>query len=339
MSKKKKLIFIVAVALLFTFSLSSMALGQNVQKVVKIFINGKEVDTQDKKPLIISGTTYVPLRLLGEMFNKTVVWDGANYAVRITDKPDSNVQELQNTIAQLKGELATKEAEIIVLKAQLEALQQEKNKTTSLSDLQKQLQKYYEVYKDIEFDITLKGNTDDIQVIVEVDLDDYKSKWQKLSTKNIETYLQYIVDDILAEFEDADVEGYIKDTAANKKLVTFTVNSKGKVVIDKGIDLSDLEKEIDDEYYDWFYKDYGFYFDKIELEGDEDEIEFYVYLDYDYYEDEWDDFKADKYFEDEIEDFMERIAKEIASEFKDADIYGYILDSSNNNKKLYSYSY
>lgn len=340
MSKNKRLMLIVAMALLFTFSLGSMAMGEAAQRVVKIFINGQEVNAQDKNPIIIEGTTYVPLRMLGEMFNKTVAWDGPNYAVRITDKPDSNVQELQNTITQLKGQLANKEAEIVVLKAQLENLKEEleKKKTPSLKDLQKQLQKDYEVYQKIEFDITLKGNEKDIEVIIEVDLDDYYSRWSRLSDKDIKDYLQDIVDDILDVYENADIEGYIEDIADDKELVSFTLDRKGKVVIEK-MDFKDLEEQIDNKYYNWFRSDYGFYFEKIELKGDADEIEFYVYLDYEYYEDEWDDFKADKYYKDDIEDFMERIAKEIAKEYSKADIYGYIVDESNNNKKLYTFWY
>ena len=67
------------------------------------------------------------------------------------------------------------------------------------------------------------------------------------------------------------------------------------------------------------------YFDEfeveIELEGDEDEIIFNVYMDYDRYDDEWDDLR-----DRDIEYFMEDIYLEIEEEFEDADIVGYIYD-------------
>ena len=62
-------------------------------------------------------------------------------------------------------------------------------------------------------------------------------------------------------------------------------------------------------FYDYFAE----FEVEIELEGDEDEIIFNVYMDYDRYEDEWEDLRNR-----DIEYFMEDIYMEIEEEFEDA---------------------
>ena len=60
------------------------------------------------------------------------------------------------------------------------------------------------------------------------------------------------------------------------------------------------------------------------LEGDEDDIIFYVDLDYDKYEDEWDDLTNT-----EIKRFMSDIYDDIEDVFEDAEIEGFVYDISN----------
>ena len=57
---------------------------------IKIFLNGKEIETKDAKgnivePFILDGTTYVPLRAVAESFNKLVRWDEDLKQVKIYD--------------------------------------------------------------------------------------------------------------------------------------------------------------------------------------------------------------------------------------------------------------
>ena len=58
---------------------------------IKIYINGTEIDPKDAngntvEPFIVDGTTYLPVRAIGEALDKEVHWDGATASVYLTDK-------------------------------------------------------------------------------------------------------------------------------------------------------------------------------------------------------------------------------------------------------------
>ena len=58
---------------------------------IKICINGTEIQPKDAKgnivePFIVDGTTYLPVRAVGESLGKYVSWDGATNTVYITDE-------------------------------------------------------------------------------------------------------------------------------------------------------------------------------------------------------------------------------------------------------------
>lgn len=281
---------------------------------IKIISNGQQVYT-DIEPFIVDGTTYVPVRMIANIFNKDVQWDQANYTVYISDKPGQNVNYL-NMMLQMKDN------EIKNLEDKIKKLE-EKDKVSDIDDLEEQLNDDYGKYKNVNFDISLSGDKKDITVKIEFDYKKDKSAWNKLTTKNITSYLQDICDDILDEFPKADIEGYFRDSSKtlSGKRYQFTISSKGKVSLDDDydddIDLRDLEDDLNDMFYDYFAE----FEVEIELEGDEDEIIFNVYMDYDRYDDEWDDLR-----DRDIEYFMEDIYMEIEEEFEDAEIVGYIYD-------------
>ena len=47
---------------------------------IKIVVDGKELKT-DKEPFIYEGTTYLPVRAVGEAVGKNVTWDAASKTV------------------------------------------------------------------------------------------------------------------------------------------------------------------------------------------------------------------------------------------------------------------
>ncbi len=155
----KKWMYLVTLALIIalTFGLTGTAFGAQVVKVIKVYANGKLLNLTDV-PIMHKDRVYVPVRAMSEILGKNVDWDSAAYAVRVTDKPDAatdaKVKELENTITQLKNQLAEKDMQYLILQAQYEALLEE-GKTMSLKDMQKQLNKEYDEYRDVEFDITL----------------------------------------------------------------------------------------------------------------------------------------------------------------------------------------
>jgi hypothetical protein len=191
------------------------------------------------------------------------------------------------------------------------------NDDTGLDDLEDDLNYYYESYEDIEFYIYLSGDEDDIEVEIEVDLDDYGDEWDYLSDSDIEDYLQDICDDILDEYEDADITGNIIDTDEDEELVYFEINSSGSLA---NLDYSNAIENVEDDlnYYYESYEDIEFY---IYLSGDEDDIEVEIQVDLGDYNDEWDNLS-----DSDIEDYLQDICDDILDRFEDADISGTIVD-------------
>ena len=59
---------------------------------IKIYVDGVKIDPQDAngntvEPFIYNGTTYLPVRAVGEAIGKTVTWDGATQSVYLGEKP------------------------------------------------------------------------------------------------------------------------------------------------------------------------------------------------------------------------------------------------------------
>jgi len=58
---------------------------------IKIYADTNLVNTsKDNEPFILNGTTYLPVRAVGEALGKTVEWDGATQSVYIGGKPAAN---------------------------------------------------------------------------------------------------------------------------------------------------------------------------------------------------------------------------------------------------------
>ena len=67
---------------------------------IKIYVDGVKIDPKDAsgnavEPFIYNGTTYLPVRAVGEAIGKTVTWDGATQSVYLGEKP-GDVQYLMD---------------------------------------------------------------------------------------------------------------------------------------------------------------------------------------------------------------------------------------------------
>ncbi len=65
--------------------------------VINIFINGGKFTAKDANgnvvnPILKDGTTYLPVRAIGEAFDKEVSWDGATRTVTLTSKPEPVIE-------------------------------------------------------------------------------------------------------------------------------------------------------------------------------------------------------------------------------------------------------
>ena len=223
---------------------------------IKIFRNQTQIQLEPK-PFIVDGTTYVPLRALSNIFDKEILWDGTNYRIDINDKPG---QISTDNFNYMMGLLTEKQNEINELKAKVAKLEKElaakESSKTSISELEKYLNKEYGYYRNMWFDIYLSGKKDDIIVKIYVDLDKYYSKWNALSSTQIKSFIEDIVEEIEYDYNNADIEGYIEDDSTGDKLVDFYINAKGNLIIDTDYDyysgsntLSDMEKYLNN-YHD-----------------------------------------------------------------------------------------
>ncbi len=86
-------IIFTLVIMLLTGSAFATGMGTSINAYfnnIKVFLNGKEIETKDAKgnivePFILDGTTYVPIRAVAESFNKLVRWDKDLKQVKIYD--------------------------------------------------------------------------------------------------------------------------------------------------------------------------------------------------------------------------------------------------------------
>ena len=343
--KKKSLIALTATLMLAgsITSFTSAAQVKSTKKVdatfasIKVLYNNSEVET-DLEPFMINGVTYIPLRMMGNVFNKTVDWDGAKYQIRVSEKADPNASGLAQQLAIKNNELVVKDQIIRNKDEKIAALEKEiaelkktsTQKSSSIADLEDLLNDEFASYKGIKFKIALSGDKYDVTVKITVDLDRYQSKWDDLTSSNKKSYLQDIVDEILDEYEDADVEGTIK--SGSKQLVSFTVSSSGKINMKEGSSsksISSLKSYINDRYEDYFTRIPV----TIDVTGDEDETDFRVKFSYtSSYKTRWDDLS-----DSEIKTFMGKIYSDIEDEYPDSDIMGSVYDT-NKGKTLATYS-
>ncbi len=328
----KKIVVVIIAILIFSLFLGIIASADDNFKNLRawfgnisIYRNNQQVHlVGDDKPFIIDGRTYVPLRVMANIFNKEVGWNGANYRIDLNDKPGDNLIYLTQQLTEAQTKVRKLETEVAQLEKEL-ADRDRYGKRGNIRELESYLNKQHGTYKKIEFDINLyEGKKDTIEVDIYVDLDYYEYEWDKLSKSNKKSYLQDIADDILYDYKNADVEGLIMDssTSKNKTLVSFYTKSNGTVVIDKDYrddrdyrydDLGDLEGDLN-RYYGKYE---GIYFDIWLYEDSYGDIEVTIIVD----EDEWNDLgwrKQEKYLEDIYEDIIQKFSR--------VDVYGYVYD-------------
>ena len=76
-----------------TFAKQGTEMIEALYSNVKIYIDGKKIDPKDAngntvEPFIYNGTTYLPVRAVGEAFGKVVAWDGSTSSVYVGLAPE-----------------------------------------------------------------------------------------------------------------------------------------------------------------------------------------------------------------------------------------------------------
>ncbi|WP_411346164.1 stalk domain-containing protein [Paenibacillus sp. WLX1005] len=318
---------------------------------IKVLYNNQQVTVADaQEPFMINGTTYVPLRVLGDAVGKKVTWNNTDKTVTIADTtaqvPQSTVDSLNAQIQSLQLQLnnattqsTTKDSTITQLQAQVTDLNSQittlKNQladnsdtstsvSTAMTKLQKTLNNSYGDYKGTGAAIELTGSKSSVKVAIRVT----ESTWNDLSTTNRKNLLQNVVNDILdnSTFEDATITG----TVYNKnsvKLVGFTVNSSDTVVLSANVDLTNVQKDLNTNY--GTYRNIKL---SIELSNDNDEsIVFRVYAN----KSDWNTLT-----DYQTTSLLSSIAADIDAAYNNLGktIYGFVYDSSNKSSILKRYN-
>ncbi|ATP39000.1 hypothetical protein CSE16_02610 [Solibacillus sp. R5-41] len=261
------------VASLLVFSQTGVSEAAEVTKKVeinpqiKILNNGYSV-TGNVAPIIIDGTTYLPVRSLSTVLNKNVLWDGMTKSIFITDTVDPNeskneianlerfiktkdakISELENSIkskdtkvAELENLGKTKDAKILELEnaikakdAKIAELEKNSNTNAPLKDLQKQLNRKYQYSNGLDFNIILKEDKYGINVEIEIDLKyaTADKDWYRLSDADFLKFINLIMDDIWYEYRNTEITGIVINIDDNKTLATFSGNNRYLVKFDK----------------------------------------------------------------------------------------------------------
>gem|GEM_PF-7067664 len=116
--------------LLLFFLITGVAYGSNTSKIevsfenLKYLIQGKQVQADAKAPgFIYKGTTYVPLRFIGESLGQEVIWDGKSKTISMTGKGGNPSTDVAVKEAYQK-EIESMQAQIDSLTAELNALKE-----------------------------------------------------------------------------------------------------------------------------------------------------------------------------------------------------------------------
>ncbi|MDK2986775.1 MAG: hypothetical protein PWQ96_2419 [Clostridia bacterium] len=322
--KNKKFFKVCMLVLVLVFVLSSATFATDGMKSIKVLyknikikINGS-YKTADHEPFVINGATYVPLRFIAEALGGSVDWNAATNTVSINQEAaDSQVLE------QLRKELVEKENELVILRAQMEAMQEDLLKKNEIKDLEDRLNKRYDELDNVEIDdITLDGDRYKTEVLVEVDLEDSNLEaWADLKDRDIENWVEDLVQDIQEEFDkDTEITGRIFDTEEDVTIVEFEKDGRRRLDVefdDKDYrnheeDVNQVERDLrgrvwDIDGYDFkvAYVDYDIDRDKIEVQMTDHSGELIR-------EDDWENFDRD-----DIERDVEDICYYIADEFED----------------------
>jgi len=328
-NKKFRKIAILVAVMMLVMSFSSTGFASWLDQTIKasyrnisVYVNGtmKQAKTATGavvEPFIVDGTTYVPLRGIAEMLGYQVNFNPNTYRIDITGVD----------ISALTSQLIQKDARIKELETLLA------NKTTySLTDMQEDLvDNYTRFTRSVPIDdILVKGKTSDIELRVYVYLEDQTDLdawYDAYDDGDVKTTLQKMVDDVLDEFPDAKVSGYVQDDYDDTKLVSFTVNTRGVISLSKTSTTVSTLADLKDALYDEFKGSYGI--EDFKIGGTKSVIEVDVLVDYD----DWKALSSTKKTEakNKIMDFIE-------DSFPTAGIDGLVISNDSYKETLYTFS-
>lgn len=242
MSKKKSLLL---VALCMAVSLPMQAAGKIQTKKVEyispaFYFNGIQ-KSLSAQPVIIDGTTYLPVRALCDATGFAVQYNGSSLSV--TGGGLSSTYSMQ-------AELQAKNYEIASLKKELQDL---KNKMgivstttsggsssgtysqtsgsdilgTELTATRKDLENLYEDYfKNIKFDFNVSLSSSKVRVSISYDDSDENKAFNKLSNREVKNFITDVCETVREHHDNVVITGTIKYSGSTKYSFTYSKSDK-----------------------------------------------------------------------------------------------------------------
>lgn len=338
----KKIIILTAVllALLLSFSIFSNAHGflENIKARfgrLNVQYNGRDITKEAEGFIRVDNDrAYIPLRGVANALGINVEWDPVTWTAILTDS-DSSSSVLEYKVMMQEIEIERLNEEIKYLR--LNSGSEDTSSNISLRKLEDELIRNYGTFERLDFDIYLKGDSRDIDIQIETDLNRGRDRdrWDDLRDRDIERFIEDIVHDVQREYRNANVYGYIRDIDDRRDLWTFDKASNGRIYFDErdrgSRSLSSIERTLDDDYYDYFSRirlDF-------ELKWRGDDIEFNIYTNESKNYSHWESISDRR-----IENLMKDVRSDIEREFKRTTARGRIWSDDNSElAQLNGYSF
>lgn len=193
--------------------------------------------------IFIDGTTYMPVKALGNAIGLSVSWDQATQTVNVSGNTTQSNLSMQ-------AELQAKDYEIASLKKELQKYKEDNvvSSTTSssssrysatsgtdilgteLTATRKELENTYSDYfKDIDFDFSLRLSSGKLKVTISYDTSSENKAFNKLSTREVKEFIEEVCETIRDYHEDIVIQGTIEYDGSSKAQYHFSYSKKDDI--------------------------------------------------------------------------------------------------------------
>ena len=232
---------------------------------IQISYNGVTKTVTDEvgnvvEPFAINGTTYVPLRGVGQILGVSASWDPATSTVRLTGgqqagASSADVSAYINKINELQQQLTAAQTEIAVLKSNNNQSSSSSSQngpaditTAALNELNNKLNADFsdQLNSGIDMCIEVSQKASRLQLDITYSSSSENSKYDNIGETKIKNYIKDICDEIQTKFGAVAIQGNITYTKADLEKVSFQVSAAGKASYTFAIDESGVKDAIED---------------------------------------------------------------------------------------------
>lgn len=236
MAKKKALIL---AALCVVVSLPMQAAGKiqtkKVQYVSPAFYYNGVQKSLSMQPVMIDGTTYLPIRALCDATGLAVQYNGTTLSVSggasSTYSMQAELQAKDYEIASLKKELQDLKNKMGVVSTTTSSSSGGTYDQTSGSDIlgtelsatRKDLENLYaDYFKGIDFDFSVTVSSGKVKVNITYDNSDENKTFNKLSSREVKDFVREVCETVRAHHDNVVITGTIKYSGSTKYSFTYS---------------------------------------------------------------------------------------------------------------------